>query len=69
MISEEQIMTTLGLFIWCLGAAILCDRIFSFFRELRSQWSGKRKWFELAMLLVGSALILVGTALQIMAVQ
>ena len=62
-------MTTLGLFLWCAGAAILCDRIFSFFRGLRSQWSDKRKWFELAMILVGSALILVGTALQIIATQ
>jgi cytochrome c biogenesis protein CcdA len=58
-------MTALGLFIWCLGAGILADRLFSFWTTLGPNWSNKRKWFELALILIGSTLIIIGTVLQI----
>lgn len=71
-------MTALGLFIWCLGAGILAGRLFSFgmkyplrvvWSTITLNWSNKRKWIELALILIGSTLILVGTVLQIMGVQ
>lgn len=68
MISEEQIMTDLGQFVWSVGAAVLCIVAhWAILSQPPSEWwSTKTKRDQFMVLIVGSVLIIAGFVLQIM---